>query len=1031
MPTELTAGRLALEDAVPAQARGTLGELNKKGLEKLFASLAELGPDEYRQAAKRLMDLAARSTTASGGYSFGPEHMRAGPELQKIRDAYRQKVRAVLSDPSLSPRDRNDRLVQAALEHAGPLEQTGYKEALAAKNPLALQVHSGAKGKQENLRSLLAGDPLYTDQEFQPIPYPVLHSFAEGVRPHEYFAGTFGARQGLVLLKLGTAAAGYSSKRLLHAAHRLVVTGDDGPEPYDHKNPRGLPARALDPDNEGALLAHPAAGYPRDTVLTPEIMQELHRKGAENILVRSPLVGGPGDGGVYGKDVGVREKGVIAPRGDYVGIAASQALCLAAGTLVRMADGSVKPIEAVQVGDTVFGCDMAGKLCPVKVLNTYANGPRECRSFVFRRGTGQSTRENLLEVVATEDHKIYGEVLHRTGKNRSSGRDGAGIGIYPLGTDPGRGNAFCARMSTTFDDTGLRHEPLAMAAGLLIGDGCYTGNVGGAGGGVAFSCYDDSLTADTEAYLATVGLGLARMALGEFRIKDLDTFNVKTAEDGTRYRNRLMLWLKRENMWGAYSHEKRLPTSVHEWDNTSVSALIAGLVATDGCVTSSAFVGLGSTSRELLVQVRELLDLRFGIRASAIVSSTKKKADGGTYRPGYTFVICARPDVERFAAVCTVPGVKGPRLRELLAAKTVRFSNVAGRCRLMSQEAVGVRETYDIHVDHPTHLFLLANGLIVSNSEPITQNVISSKHSGGVAGQTKGQQGVPVLDRLISIPETFPGGATHAQLDGHVGSVVDAPQGGRYVHVNGERHYVRPDLELKVKPGDEVEAGDVLTDGIPNPAEFVKHKGIGEGARRFLETFTEAAQGAGFRPHRRNLELVTRGLINHVRLDQPTDRYSAGEILPYAAVEADYRPRDGHQTLEPKAAVGQYLERPVLHYSVGTRVTPSVAKQLGAYGVEQVAAHPEPPPFSPVMVRSHETSNVDQDWLVRGLGIGVEKTLLRGVHRGDYADLGGTSYVPALAEGVGFGQPGKKTTGYDAGILTPRAPKPPPAPRAQ
>jgi hypothetical protein len=940
VPTELTAGRLALEDAVPPAARGHLGELNKKGLEKVFAALAELGPDEYRQAAKRLMDLAARSTTASGGYSFGPEHMRAGPELQKIRDAYRQKVRAVLSDPSLSPKDRNDRLVQAALEHAGPLEQTGYKEALAAKNPLALQVHSGAKGKQENLRSLLAGDPLYTDQEFQPIPYPVLHSFAEGVRPHEYFAGTFGARQGLVLLKLGTAAAGYSSKRLLHAAHRLVVTGDDGPEPYDHKNPRGLPARALDPDNEGALLAHPAAGYPRDTVLTPEIMQELHRKGAENILVRSPLVGGPGDGGVYGKDVGVREKGVIAPRGDYVGIAASQALCLAAGTLVRMADRTVKAIEDVAVGDTVVGCALDGTQTPARVLGVSANGPRRCARYTFRRGPAGT---GVLELTATGDHKILVEFMAGSPE------------VVPLDAIPP--GTVSASALVPICGSFLR-------AGLVGRE--YVGEV---------ETYDIHIDHPDHLFFLANGLVVSNSEpITQTVISCLaEGTPVRMADGSEKPIERVAVG---DRVLGADLCGNTFPVTVTGAFDNGVQACGVSKFGGD----EDGYTVLVSTDRH------KLLALRVDV-------------DGWDAPRKATVAECVLGGV--------VGAVTGPRPEDIRI--------------LRAWEAVGPRRTYDIEVDHPDHLFVLANGLIVSNS----------KHSGGVAGQTKGQQGFPVLDRLISIPETFPGGATHAQLDGHVGSVVDAPQGGRYVHVNGERHYVRPDLELKVKPGDEVEAGDVLTDGIPNPAEFVKHKGIGEGARRFLETFTEAAQGAGFRPHRRNLELVTRGLINHVRLDQPTDRYSAGEILPYAAVEADYRPRDGHQTLEPKAAVGQYLERPVLHYSVGTRVTPSVVRQLGAYGVEQVAAHPEPPPFSPVMVRSHETSNVDQDWLTRGLGIGVEKTLLRGVHRGDYADLGGTSYVPALAEGVGFGQPGKKTTGYDPGILTPRAPKPPPAPRAQ
>jgi hypothetical protein len=38
------------------------------------------------------------------------------------------------------------------------------------------------------------------------------------------------------------------------------------------------------------------------------------------------------------------------------------------------------------------------------------------------------------------------------------------------------------------------------------------------------------------------------------------------------------------------------------------------------------------------------------------------------------------------------------------------------RSRRHSQTPVGDVNTYDIEVDHPDHLFVLANGLIVSNS---------------------------------------------------------------------------------------------------------------------------------------------------------------------------------------------------------------------------------------------------------------------------------------------------------------------------
>jgi hypothetical protein len=95
----------------------------------------------------------------------------------------------------------------------------------------------------------------------------------------------------------------------VQAAHRLITTAHDSDEDYDVSHPRGLPVDTEHPGNIGAFLAHPVGGYPRNTELNTRVLKDLRNKGHAQILVRSPLVGGPRDGGVYSRDVGRREKG--------------------------------------------------------------------------------------------------------------------------------------------------------------------------------------------------------------------------------------------------------------------------------------------------------------------------------------------------------------------------------------------------------------------------------------------------------------------------------------------------------------------------------------------------------------------------------------------------------------------------------------------------------------------------------------------------------------------------------------------------
>lgn len=289
-------------------------------------------------------------------------------------------------------------------------------------------------------------------------------------------------------------------------------------------------------------------------------------------------------------------------------------------------------------------------------------------------------------------------------------------------------------------------------------------------------------------------------------------------------------------------------------------------------------------------------------------------------------------------------------------------------------------------------------------SERITQGQLESKHAGGVKGTATAVRGFDVINSQIQVPRKLKGGAAHAEVDGRVEKIEPAPAGGQYVWVEGKKHYVQPGFELSVKQGQAIEAGDRLSEGIPNPSAVVRYKGIGEGRRYFVQEFTKALREAGLPANRRNVELIARGLIDHVEVMEENEDYAPGDLMSYNQLERNWVPRQGYRTVTPKQAVGKYLERPVLHYSIGTRVRPSMLADMDEFGVDQVDVHDEEPPFQPRMVRALESIGHDPDWMVRMLGSYQQKSLMTGVHRGSVSDTQGTSFVPALAEGTSFGK---------------------------
>ena len=61
---------------------------------------------------------------------------------------------------------------------------------------------------------------------------------------------------------------------------------------------------------------------------------------------------------------------------------------------------------------------------------------------------------------------------------------------------------------------------------------------------------------------------------------------------------------------------------------------------------------------------------------------------------------------------------------------------------------------------------------------------------------------------------------------------------------------------------------------------------------------------------------------------------------------ADYTPRDGSKETPIGQANNQYLEKPYLHYTIGTRVTPHVVKDLKDEGVSTNHSQQGYPGFS-------------------------------------------------------------------------------------
>jgi len=155
-------------------------------------------------------------------------------------------------------------------------------------------------------------------------------------------------------------------------------------------------------------------------------------------------------------------------------------------------------------------------------------------------------------------------------------------------------------------------------------------------------------------------------------------------------------------------------------------------------------------------------------------------------------------------------------------------------------------------------------------------------------------------------------------------------------------------------------------------------------------------------------------MMNHAVVNDPDDAADQlpGDVVSYNGLAFGYRPRKDAVTRAPDQALGMYLEQPVLHYTIGTRITKGVAQQLGEFGQTKVTAHAQPPGFEPYMSSLRDVPKHEPDWVAQ-LGSSYLKTnLLKQVHRGGESHVHGLHPVPGIAKGTEFGQPPPGQVGY-------------------
>lgn len=317
-------------------------------------------------------------------------------------------------------------------------------------------------------------------------------------------------------------------------------------------------------------------------------------------------------------------------------------------------------------------------------------------------------------------------------------------------------------------------------------------------------------------------------------------------------------------------------------------------------------------------------------------------------------------------------------------------------------------------------------GLTASSplGEALAQGTLNSKHSssGANLGKTTAT-GFKLISQLTNIPKTFQDKAAISEVDGIVSKIHKLPQGGSEIIVTNNKkekikHYVPTGFNSKVREGEHVEEGDVLSEGLVNPSDIVKHKGIGAGRKYYADVLHTAFKESGMSVNHRNFQVLAKGAVDHVKITDPngSGTHLPDSIVSYQTIEKDYRPRLDSKQMRPDLALGEYLESPILHFTIGTKITKAVVATLKAHRVDSITVNHKPPMFEPAMQRLLDVPGFVPDWAHQLYSTYLEKRLIGAVNEGMTSNLKGPSPILGLAFGVGFDDQHKTKAGEEEDV---------------
>jgi len=226
---ETTVGRLLFNTVLPADYPFVNDAITKKVLAGIMHDcMIRYGLDAVPGIVNKVKRFGFEYATKSG-VSWSIDDVSVPEAKETIISATRAKIAQIENNyrDGLLSADEKRRMVIETWHAAKTEVEKVVEEQLDPAGSVHDMVRSGARGTLGNLTQMAGMKGLIQNTAGETIEVPIVSSMTEGLNPVEYFMSTHGARKGLTDTALGTARAGYLTRRLFDVAQDSIITEEN------------------------------------------------------------------------------------------------------------------------------------------------------------------------------------------------------------------------------------------------------------------------------------------------------------------------------------------------------------------------------------------------------------------------------------------------------------------------------------------------------------------------------------------------------------------------------------------------------------------------------------------------------------------------------------------------------------------------------------------------------------------------------------------------------------------------------------